>query len=144
MRKALIPFAALAAAAAAAPAAADPGYEPVYDREPIAEALPDAAEVQAMTHGLDRLLGALLRVDVGPLLDAADPHRDVEREVTLGEVAGGDDPYFEDRMRSNLYGTSAAMGRMFEAFAVMAPALRRSLETIERDVEAAMGEARRR
>ena len=87
-----------------------------------------------MAPALDRLLGALLTVDVGPIIDAADPYRrrpDYGRPGrTLGALGSRDDPYFEDRLRSSIYGTTADIGRMMGAFAAAAPALARSLREI--------------
>lgn len=140
MRKFLIPLAAIGVAAA--PAAAHP---PATDRaDEIVADLPADHEIEAMTHGLDRMLGALLQLDVGPVLDAADPYRIDDGARTLGDLAGGDDPWFEDRLRSDLYGAAGDIRGMMHAFAAAAPVLARSLETLEREIEAAAGEYRRR
>lgn len=146
MRNCLIALAALSAAAAPA-AAQSPAYDAAGDRyaAELNRAIPEPHEIEAMTHGLDRMLGALLTIDVGPLLDAADPYGVRARgERTLGEVAGGEDPYFEDRLRSDLYETSSGLGRMMEAFATVTPSLARSLEELEREIEAAAGAYRGR
>lgn len=139
---------ALGAICAAAPAAAQsPDYDVSEDRyaAELNRAIPEAHEIEAMTHGLDRMLGALLRIDVGPLLEAADPHGlRTQGERTLAEVAGGDDPYFEDRLRRDLYETTSGIGRMMQAFAAVTPSLARSLEALEHEFEAAADEYRRR
>lgn len=138
MHKLLI---AAAAAAFAAPALAQPhAYDDPLAAD-IARAVPPAHEIEAMAPALDRSIGALMNVDVGPILDAADPWRrgpDYGRPGrTLGALAEREDPYFEERVRSTLYGATAGMSRMMGTFAAAAPALARSL----REVEAAMGAA---
>lgn len=145
MRKTLIGIAALAALSA--PAAAQEPYDSRYGDEyarDVARALPEPEELQQMAWSVDRLIGALLEVDIAPVLDAADPGRRSQGERTLGEMAGRDDPYFEERLRSNLYGVTAGMGRMMEAFAVVTPVLARSIEQMEREIEAAAEEYRYR
>lgn len=139
MRKLLI---ASAAALLAGPAAAQP---PSLD---VARALPSSAEVEAMAPALDRMVGALLSVDVGPVLDAADPY--ARRPGygapgrTLRELGRRDDPYFEHRLRGSIYGTTAEMGRMMDAFAAAAPAFERSLRELELGLRAAADEYRSR
>ena len=157
-------LAAVATAALAAPAVAQ--REPIFDermdderapslvrpgddpRDPLVAAIPSAGEIEAMAPALDRSLAALLNVDVGPLLDAADPYRRRpgygRPGRTLGELGRRDDPYFEQRLRSSLYGATGDMARMMEAFAVAAPSLRRSLSELERGMEAAIDDYHRR
>lgn len=138
----------IGAAALAAPVAAQ---APVFDDsldDDIVAAIPPAEEVEAMAPAMDAMAGALLNVDVGPLLDAADPtRRRYDHGMpgrTLGRIAGRDDPYFEERMRSSIYGVTSDMGRMMEAFAVAAPAMRRSLREFERGIEGAIDDYERR
>jgi hypothetical protein len=137
---------AAAAAALAAPLAAQPAPDPL--EEEIVRALPPAEEVEAMAPALDRAVGALLNVDVGPLIDAVDPYRRRpgygRPGRTLGEVGRRDDPYFEERLRSSIYGTTAEMGRMMEGFAAAAPGLARSIRELERAMDSAIGDYRRR
>ena len=141
MRKLLIAAAAVAFAAPSAAAAPDPVFDEEMDRE-IARAIPPAAEVERMAPVMDRVVGAVLDVDVGPIVDAVDPygrHRRYDRRGrTIGDLASRDDPYFEERVRSSIYGVTANMGRVMETVAVVAPALRRSLHQIERDIEDAI------
>lgn len=126
MHKFLI--AATLAALAAAPAAA----------QRSADTLRGAAEmVEETAPVIDRTTGALLDLDVGPLLDAADPYGPRGRHRTLREIAGRGDPGFERRLRGSIYGTAAGLSRMMNAFAAAEPALRRSV----RDMEAAIGGA---
>ena len=133
---------AAAAAAFAVPALAQgpAAGDPLADE--IVRALPPAEQVEAMAPAMDRALGALLEVDVGPIIDAADPwhrHPGYGRPGrTLGELARRDDPHFDDRLRASLYGATADVGRMMGAFAAAAPALARSLREIERALDAAI------
>ena len=138
----------IGAAALAAPVAAQ---APVFDDsldDDIVAAIPPAEEVEAMAPAMDAMAGALLSVDIGPLLDAADPaRRRYDHGMpgrTLGRIAGRDDPYFEDRMRSSIYGVTSDMGRMMEALVVAAPAMRRSLREFERGIEGAIDDYERR
>ena len=137
---------AAAAAALALPAAAQPQlYEdPLADE--IVRAIPPAEQIERMAPALDRMIGALMNVEVGPLIDAVDPYRrapDYGRPGrTLGELGRRDDPYFEDRVRSSLYGATSEMSRMTGAFAAAAPALARALREMERAMADATGEYR--
>ena len=137
---------AAAAAALAVPAAAQPQPydDPLADE--IVRAIPPAEQIEAMAPALDRMIGALMNVEVGPLIDAADPHRrDPEHGRpgrTLGELGRRDDPHFEDRVRSSLYGATGAMGRMTGALAAAAPAFAQALRQMERAMTDAAGEYR--
>lgn len=138
--------AAATALAAPAPSFAQPSEDPLADD--IVRAIPPAEEVEAMAPALDRSVGALMDVDVGPILDAADPWRRHpgygRRGRTIGALAGRDDPYFEARVRSSLYGATADIARMMQAFGAAAPALARSLREVERAMDAAIGDYHRR
>lgn len=140
MKKLLI--ASAAAVLLAGPATAQP-----RERD-IARGLPSSAEIEAMAPALDRMTGALLDVEVGPLLDAVDPY--ARRPGygrpgrTLGRLAERDDPWFEQRLRGSIYGTTAEIGRVMDAFAVAAPALERSLLELEAGIRAAADDYRRR
>lgn len=149
MRRLLIGAAALALAGSAA---AQPGKSAdPRDRE-IVEAIPHPAEVEEVGRSMDRVVGAMLDVPVGPLIDAieaADPEgrrdrRRYRRDETLGDIAADGDPYFEERLSDQIRGVTAGMGVMAEQLAVMAPEMRRAAERIERDVERAMDDARDR
>ena len=137
----LIISAAVAAAAFAAPAFAQPPADPDPIGEGIERAIPPAEEVEAMAPTLDRMMGVLLNVDVGPLIDAADPYRRHpgygRPGRTIGVMGGNGDPHFQDRMRSSVYGATADMGRMMQAFRSAAPGLARSV----REMEGALGTA---
>ena len=138
--------------AAAAAACASPGLaqtapvDPLEDK--IVRAIPDPEQIEAMAPALDRLLGALLTVDVGPIIDAVDIDRrrpDYGRSGrTLGALGSRDDPYFEDRLRSSIYQVTADSGRMMGAFASAAPALARSLREMQNAIGAAVEDYHRR
>jgi hypothetical protein len=132
---------ATAAAALAAPVLAQDAYDDRLE-ERIAGAASMAEEVEAMAPALDRSVGALMNVDVGPVLDAADPWRRRpgygRPGRTLGALGARDDPYFEDRVRSSLYGATADMSRMMGAFSAAAPALAQSIRQIERAMSVAI------
>jgi hypothetical protein len=136
-----------AAAAAAAPAAAQgpAPSDPLADE--IVRAIPEPEQIEAMAPALDRLLGALLTIDVGPIIDAADPDRRGpgygRPGRTLGALGSRDDPHFEDRLRSNIYGATRDMSRMMGAFAAAAPSLARSVREMERALDAAADDYRR-
>lgn len=147
MRRILI---GVAAVALAGPAAAHPAppADP-RDRE-IVRSIPHPAEVEAAAQAVDRVVGAVLDVPVGPLIDAIDaadpegrkvrrPHR---RDETLGDLAANGDPYFEERISDQIRGAAAGIGVMAEQLAVMAPEMRRAIERAERDIERAIDDAR--
>lgn len=147
MRRILIGAAALALAG---PAAAHPAqHADPRDRE-IVRSIPHPAEVEAVGRSVDRVVGALLDVPIGPLVDAIDaadpggrrdrrPHR---RDETLGDLAADGDPYFEERLSNQIRGVTAGMGVMAEQLAVMAPEMRRAIERAGHDIERAIDDAR--
>jgi len=145
MRKLLIATAASLLFAAPAAAQDDPVFDDGLDAE-IAASIPPGEEIEAMAPAIDRMTGALLDVDVGPVLDAADPYRrrHWRGRRTLGDLAGRDDPYFEHRLRDSIYGTTAGMAAMMDAFAAATPAVRRSLREAERAIDRAIRESRYR
>lgn len=145
MRKLLIATAASLLLAAPAAAQDDPVYDVELDAD-IAAEIPSGEEIEAMAPGIDRMTGALLDVDVGPVLEAADPYRrrHWRGRRTLGDLAGRDDPYFEARLRDSIYGTTAGMAAMMDAFAAATPAVSRSLREAERAIDRAIRESRYR
>ena len=147
MRKLLIAAAASTAIFVANPALAQ--AEPIYDDEPYGEfedALPPGEEIAEMAPALDGAAGALLEVDVGPMIDAVDPWRRPgwRGRRTLGDLARRDDPYFELRLRESIYGTTAEMARMMDAISAATPAMRRSLYEMERAIDRAARDYRAR
>lgn len=113
----------------------------------VARALPHPGEIAEMGYAMDRVLGAVMDLDVGPIADAVDPYRRYaphNAPRTLRDMAGRDDPYFEDRMRRDVYGVTAGMGAMVETLAALAPVLGRSIEDLQRNVDAAIHDHRGR
>ena len=150
MRNFLIGAAALAIAG---PAAAQPANPPVDPRDAeIVRSIPHPAEIEAVGETMDRVVGAVLDVPIGPLvdaIDAADPEgrkyrRQHRRDETIGDVAGRDDPDFEERLRDQIHGVTVGMGVMAEQLAVMAPEMRRAIERATDDIDRAVREARER
>ena len=98
----------------------------------LAQNVPSGAEIEAMAPALDRMTGALLDVDVGGFIDAADPYARRpgygRRGRTVGAMARRRDPHFDARLRGSIYGGTARAARMMDAFAAAMPALRRSLD----------------
>lgn len=131
----------LAAAAAAglailaAPASAGP--DRFHYEDEIVRTLPHPAEVAETAYRIDRVLGALLDIDVAPIARAVDPYAP-RGPATLRDMGHADDPYFEDRLRHTLYGTTAGLGAMMESFAALAPVVGHSLRDIEARVADAM------
>lgn len=146
MRTLLIVLA--ASAAIAAPAAAQgPVPGPEADRQ-LVESLPSSEDVEAIAPAIDRSVDAMLDLDVGPLMDAADPY--ARRPGygrpgrTLRRMGRDRDPYFEQRLHRSIYGGTAQLGRMMDSLAVAAPALRRSLWEMQRGIAAAVDDYHRR
>jgi len=94
------------------------------------------------------MVGALLEVDVGPVMDAADPyarHPGYGRPGrSLGALGRSRDPWFDRRWRDALYGSTAEIGVMMDSFAAAAPALRRSMREVENSIAGAVYEYRAR
>jgi hypothetical protein len=136
-----VAFALAAAALLAAPAAAQPEPRPI-DEHDVRAALPSPGEIQEMGVAMDRMIGALLTIDVGPIMDAADPQRrnpDHGRPGrTLGDMGRRDDPYFDQRMRAGVQGATVGLQQMVGAFATVAPQMQRSIEEMSRSIEGAM------
>jgi hypothetical protein len=143
-------LAGIAALALAGPASAQRVFTPEAE-EDLVRAIPPAAQVEAIGETMDRVLGAVLDMPIGPLvdaIDAADPegrrYRRHSRDETVGEMAGRGDPHFEERLRDSIQRNSVTMGRAMEQIAIAAPALRRALGEVERNVERSIEESRDR
>lgn len=123
----------VAAVALAGPAAAfdPPGRDP-------ARGLPTSRDVEAVAPVLDRMVGAMMSLDVGPVMDAADPYARNpyygSRGRTLGNLGRSRDPYFDARIRNSIYGSTAQMGRMMDAFRVAMPGMQRALGEAQRGI----------
>ena len=117
----------------AAPAFAQPAYVDPRDQELI-ESLPHPYEVQEMGDRLGQAVGAIANVPVGGVINALDPYARAHPGATIGDMAGRDDPYFEERMQDQVAGLSLKMADLVRGMAIAAPALRRSLDEIERSL----------
>lgn len=113
----------------------------------LAQRVPSGAEIEAMAPALDRMTGALLEIDVGGIVDAADPYSRRrgygQPGRTLGAMARRRDPHFDARLRASIYGGAAQAGRMMDAFAAAMPALRRSLDEARTAIGAAIDDYHR-
>ena len=144
MRKLLIAGALLCTAA---PALAQPPGD--YDDEdryeaPVPEdALTDPRAVDAAAQSMDRLVGAIMNLPVGGIMQALDPYnmRAYPPNATIGELASRDDPYAMARIHAGIQGATRSMHAVQGAVAHAMPALRRSIEEIRRSMEAAIAEA---
>ena len=130
--------ASLGALACAAPAAAQTSFPPEMDEE-IVRSIPSPHEVERMAGTLERVADAVLDVPVGGVVEAIDPSRRVHPNETLGDIAGRDDPYARERIRDSIGGLSVGMNEMMTQLAILAPALRRSLADLERNLDRAIG-----
>lgn len=140
MRKLIFAASALAFAA---PAAAQPYPDPRDDE--IVRELPPPGEIEAMGDALGDVADALMDVDVGPVIDAADPDRRYRhrRERTLGDIASRDDPYARERIRDGIGAATVGLAATVEQLAILTPVLRRSLEDAARRMDDAMRGHRR-
>lgn len=143
MRNLLIGTATLALAA---PAAA----QDVPDKD-IVRAVPPTEQIEATADAVHRVVGAVLDLPIGPLvdaIDAADPngrrYRRHPRERTVGEMASRNDPWFEERLHDSIEGAAASADVIAGQVAVVAPAMRRAIDQVGRDVDRAIDDARAR
>jgi len=125
---------------AAASAQSSPSFPEEMD-EDIARSLPHPAEVEAMADVAGRAAEAVLDVPIGGVIQAIDPSRRVRRDDTIADVSR--DPYLRDRVRHSVDGVAVGMGDVMAQVAVVAPALRRSLADLERNLDRAIYDARR-
>lgn len=142
MRNVLLAFGGCAALAAASAATAQPGPAPApgVHQDDLVRAVPSPGEMRDIAVGLDRVVGALLNIDIAPVVEAVDPAAPALRrgERTLRDIGSRGDPYFEDRLRSNIYGVSGALTEAMGRMAVLVPVLQRTIEVVEQDVAEAM------
>ncbi|QPQ54948.1 hypothetical protein IC614_11655 [Allosphingosinicella flava] len=130
----------------ATPLAAQP-VDPV-DAE-IARAIPSPAELDALGVVLGRVMGAMMDVEIGGLMDAIDPDGGDSRSRgrdrrTIGDLAERDDPYARERMQRGVEVATANMGDVMTDIAILAPRLRRTFEHVGRDIEDATRDLPRR
>ena len=147
MRKLLITAAFLLAASpvlaqppADVPPPADaPGYADYEDEAPVI----DPRQVDDVAARMDRMVGAIMSIPIGPIVEAVDPYgRGRYRPGdTIRDMATRDDPYAEERIRRGIQASARGMGAMTQALARAMPALRRSIEEVRRSMEQAIDEA---
>lgn len=107
----------------------------------IVRSLPRPGEVEAMADVAGRAAEAIVDVPIGGLVRAIDPARRVHPDDTIADVTR--DPYLRDRIRHSVDDLAIGMGDVMAQVAVVAPALRRSLADLERNLEGALYESRR-
>ena len=141
MRKLILAASALAfALPAAASAQSSPTFPDEMDEE-IARSLPHPGEVEDMADAVGRAAEAIVDVPIGGVVQAIDPTRRVRRDDTIADVSR--DPYLRDRIRDSVDDAAIGMGDVMAQVAVVAPALRRSLADLERNLDRAIYDARR-
>jgi hypothetical protein len=98
----------------------------------------EAAEaIDQTAPAIDRTTQALLNLDIGPILDAADPTRP-HHHRTVRDMARRDDPDFDRHLRASIYGNAARMRQMTAALAAAEPALRQTLMQLQATIGAAI------
>lgn len=117
-----------------------------YDRDERGEFAPPVVhpgQVRAMGGAMDRLLGAVMDLPIGGIAAAIDPYGrgGYHPRATVRDMATRDDPYAEARLRAGIRGATRGVGAMSHALARMMPVLERSIQEVEREVEAAMDQA---
>lgn len=141
MRKLILAASAMALALPAAAAAqSSPSFPEEMDEE-IVRSLPHPAEVEAMADVAGRAAEAVIDVPIGGLVRAIDPTRRVHPDDTIEDVTR--DPYLRHRIRNSVDDVAIGMGDMMAQVAVVAPALRRSLADLERNLDRAIHDSRR-
>jgi hypothetical protein len=138
MRKLILAATALAfAIPAAASAQSSPSFPEEMD-EDIARSLPHPYDVEEAGDRLGSAVGAILNVPIGGVVQAIDPSARARRNDTIADVAGRDDPYFEERIEDDVRGLTMKSADLMRHLSVVAPALRRSLAELERNLEGAI------
>ena len=130
MRRLLIALVAFAipGAACAAPAS----------DAPISDSLPSRETIERAGTAVERMLQALMQIDIAPLADAVDPNRPrAGGRETLGDLARRDDPYFDERLHRSVGAFADTMVALQGTMRRLEPALRQSMREFERSVEEA-------
>jgi len=128
-------------AASAVPAAAQPvAPRSAPSDEEFRQAVPDQREMEKMGDVAANAIDALMDVPVGPLREAIEGRKlsPRERQETLGDHAGRDDPQFRERMRDQIGVVTIALGALTQHMAEIAPVLRRTLEDVEQRMDNAV------
>jgi hypothetical protein len=141
MRKLILAASAIALALPAVASAQSSRSFPEDMDDDIARSLPHPGEVEAMADVAGRAAEAIVDVPIGGLVRAIDPTRRVHPDDTIADVTR--DPYLRDRIRGSVDDLAIGMGDVMRQVAVVAPALRRSLADLERNLEGALYDSRR-
>ena len=128
--------------------------EPVYagevdygdhESEPERGPLIDPREAAEMAQNMDRLVGAVMNLPIGGIVAAVNPEAALEYgpNATVRDMATRDDPDAEARIRGGIRASAAGAGAMSQALAQIMPVLERTMQQVERDMDAAMRPYRR-
>jgi hypothetical protein len=135
-----------AAVACALPGAALAQSSPTFPEgmdEEIVSSLPHPYDVEEAGGKLEEALGAILDVPIGGVVQAIDPGAHVRRDETIADYAVRDDPDFEARLQDDVRGMSLKAADLVRQLSVAAPALRRSLAELERNLHGAVRRSER-
>jgi hypothetical protein len=127
----------------ATPAAA---AEPDAELAQVAETLQDPVTQDALADTLGALVAAMMDLKIGGIVSAAakiDPAanaKPVDPNMTLGDMAGKDNPDFERKLDRDVRNGTHMLGAAAGAMAEMLP----QLADLARDVEARVQDARAR
>ncbi len=141
MRFLILAASTLALSATAAQAQSSPSFPEEMDEE-IVRNVPPPEAMEDMADTVGRAAEAVLDVPIGGVVRAIDPSRRVHPRETVGDVAGRSDPYVRERIRDSVDDLAVGMGDVAARVAVVAPALRRSLADLERNLDRALGGGR--
>jgi hypothetical protein len=114
-----------------------------YEQDEVGPPVLHPGQVEAMGGAMDRLLGAIMNLPIGGIAEAIDPYNRgrIPPGATVRDMASRDDPYAEQRLRAGIRGATRGVGAMSQALARVMPELERSIEQVEREMEAAIGAA---
>ncbi|HEX8442301.1 MAG TPA: hypothetical protein VF631_01500 [Allosphingosinicella sp.] len=134
----LVLAAAIACALPAAASAQSSATFPEEMDEEIVRSLPHPYDVEEAGDRLGSAVGAILNVPIGGVIQAIDPAARAHRNDTVADVAGRDDPFFEERVEDDVRGLTLKTADLMRQLTVVAPVLRRSLADLERNLEGAI------
>ena len=140
MRKLILAASALALALPAVASAQSSRSFPEEMDDDIVRSLPHPGQVEQMADVAGRAAEAVIDTPIGGLVRAIDPTRRVHPNDTIADVSR--DPYLRDRIRDSVDDLSIGLGDVMSQVAVVAPALRRSLADLERNLEGAIAGSR--
>ena len=119
----------------------DPEQTPYPEQTDVARELPSQHEIDALGTVMERMVGAMMDMPIGGIVEAMEPGRvmtEAERNQTVRDMATRDDPYAEERMRGSIDAMTGQMGAMTEQLAVLIPVLSRSMVDFQRRMEEAV------